>query len=403
MTAVTQQVTVEDAEALAELTYGWEVESAPDASPSSGPAWLRAYEGIDPRRPPCRYLLTRPGHAQVAAVPMHIAYGPVTPDADPRSYFGASAETFAERVCCGSQQVSPAAEVLASLDLDDIFPALILGSMPGYKTEVLHSYWTPELAGDLIDAAISYAQAEGIATILAPWVADHGSGRALGRELSQRGAVSVFWAVEHYIPLRHESLQAHLAAARSRDRYRYRCDMATAERIGLTVRRIGTDELRDRMHRIGVLAAATRRKYGQEIDETEIPTVLTRHLDLGVPLLTVGGFQEDKLVACCVSVEKGDRVYVKHGGFDYHALGTRSGAHFAVVMYGTLAAAFDRKARLVEYGIGAHQTKTLRGCQSRMVTSYLLTDRPHVRDIFSAAAVLNAPLRLAEQAGISDV
>jgi hypothetical protein len=40
----------------------------------------------------------------------------------------------------------------------EVFPALLLGSLPGYKTELLHSYWTPQLAAGLIDAALAYLQ-----------------------------------------------------------------------------------------------------------------------------------------------------------------------------------------------------------------------------------------------------
>ena len=67
-------------------------------------------------------------------------------------------------------------------------------------------------------------------------------------------------------------------------------------------------------------------------------------------------------------------------------------------MYGTLAAAYDRKARVVEYGIGGHRAKALRGCHPRDVTSYLFTGQPHVRDSFSAAAAINTPHRRAEYA-----
>ncbi len=144
------------------------------------------------------------------------------------------------------------------------------------------------------------------------------------------------------------------------------------------------------------MTAANRRRYGYDITEKHIPAVLTRLLKLGVPLLAVGGFQQDRLVACCVSIEKGKRVYAKYAGFDYGTLGTRSGAHFAVVMYGTLTAAYERKAGIIEYGVGAHRTKALRGCKPRDVTSYLLTGQQHVRDTFAAAA--NTPLRTAEYA-----
>ena len=398
MTAATQPITVEDADALAGLTYDWEVESAPDPSPMAGPSWLRASDGIDPRMPPYQYLLARPSDGHLAALPMHVVPAAATPDADPRSYFGGTAEAADGKVCCGSQETSPAAQLLAGLDTADIFPALILGSLPGYKTEILHTYWTPGLAAELLDAAIGYARAQNIVTIVAPFVADRGSGKALAREMQCQGAVASFWAVEDYLPLRHRSLEAHVAAARHRDRYRYREDTGAAQALGLEVRTLTTSELRHNLARIGVLEAGTRHRYGQDAADTEAPQVLARLLDADVPLLAVGGFHDGRLIACCVSLEKGDRVYAKYAGFDYEVLGTRSGAYFAVVMYGTLAAAYDRKARIVEYGIGGHRAKALRGCQPRDVISYLLTDQSRVRDTFSAAAAVNTPLRRAEYA-----
>jgi hypothetical protein len=55
--------------------------------------------------------------------------------------------------------------------------------------------------------------------------------------------------------------------------------------------------------------------------------------------------------------QTGPRTNSGGSGFDYDALGTRSVAHFAVVIYSTLAAAYDRRAMVVEYRVGAHQTK----------------------------------------------
>lgn len=398
MTVGTQRITVEDAGGLAEVTYDWEVQAARDASPTAGPTWLRATDGVDPRIPPCRYLVARRGPGELAVLPMHVVAAPATPDADPRSYFGGSPEAGTEPVCCGLQQISPAAQTLAHLSNDKVFPTLLLGPLTGYKSEILHSFWAPDLAADLIDAARTYARDQHIPTIVAPWIADRGSGKALARELRRRGAVASFWAVEDYLPLQHGSLQAHLAALRSRDRYRYRQDMRAAEALDLSIRALSVDELRDNRERIGALAAANRRRHGQDIAETGVSKVLARLLELGVPLLCAGGFRDSRLVACCVSVIKADRIYAKYAGFDYDTLGLRSGAHFAVVIYGTLSAAYDRGARVVEYGIGAHQAKALRRCQPRNVTSYFLTDRPQVRDIFESAATLNAPHRRAEYA-----
>jgi predicted N-acyltransferase len=128
-----------------------------------------------------------------------------------------------------------------------------------------------------------------------------------------------------------------------------------------------------------------------EHPDNEVATILARLDDRGIPLLAVGGFQHGQLVASSVSIEKAGRIYAKDAGFDDAVLGTRSGAHFAVVMYGTLAAAYDRNVRIVEYGVGAHQAKALRGCQPCTITSYLLPDQPRVRDIVTTAAALNAP------------
>jgi hypothetical protein len=283
VTTETQQITVEDASALTGLAYDWEVRSAPDAAPAVGPAWLQATNGIDPRTPPCQYLLTRPSQDQLAALPMHVALTPGTPDADPRSYFGGTTGTPDQQVCCGSRETSPAAGILAGLKNSDVFPALVLGSLPGYRTELLHTYWTPDLAANFLDAAIAYARSHNIATVVAPWVPDKGSGKALARELRHRGAVASFWAVEDYLPMRQESLQAHLTAGRSRDRYRYQQDMKSAASIGLDVRPLTTAELRSNLSWIGTMAAANRRRYGYDITETHIPTVLTRLAELGVP------------------------------------------------------------------------------------------------------------------------
>ena len=186
-----------------------------------------------PAMPAYQYLLTRPGNGHLAALPLHVVHAAATPDADPRSYFGGTLEANAGQVCCGSQQASPAAQVLTGLDAADVFPALVLGSLPWVQDR------DPAL---LLDARarrrasrrrVGYARAQGIATIVAPWVADRGSGKALARELRHRGAVASFWAVEDYLPLRHGSLEAHVAAMRPADRYRYREDIGAAGALGL--------------------------------------------------------------------------------------------------------------------------------------------------------------------------
>jgi Acetyltransferase (GNAT) domain len=101
-------------------------------------------------------------------------------------------------------------------------------------------------------------------------------------------------------------------------------------------------------------------------------------------------------VACCISLRKRDRLYAKYAGFDYDILGTRSGLYAPVVIWATLAAAYQTGCSAVEFGVGAHQAKIIRGCLSRPIESYLLTEDAYVREMFKQAALASRNDRGAE-------
>ncbi len=77
-------------------------------------------------------------------------------------------------------------------------------------------------------------------------------------------------------------------------------------------------------------------------------------------------------MASCVVLRKGNQLLPKWAGFDYAAIGDRSGIYFAMVLNAPVRDAYAEGLRRVEFGAGAHEAKTLRGCQSREVTTALL-------------------------------
>jgi predicted N-acyltransferase len=91
------------------------------------------------------------------------------------------------------------------------------------------------------------------------------------------------------------------------------------------------------------------------------------------------GNRDGQLVASCVVLRKGDRLLPKWAGFDYAAIGERSGIYFSMVLNAPVRDAYAEGLRWVEFGAGAHEAKTLRGCGSRKVSTVLLLADPAAR------------------------
>jgi len=72
-------------------------------------------------------------------------------------------------------------------------------------------------------------------------------------------------------------------------------------------------------------------------------------------------------------------MFVKWAGFDYAAVGERSGIYFALVLDAPVSDAYAEGLRTVEFGAGAHQAKTLRGCTPRAVTTAMVMADPALR------------------------
>jgi len=388
-----RDLTIEVHDRLPALTYQWEQAAASDSSPSAGPMWLGVFEQRNPTVA-ARHLLATRGDTELALLPGYLLHRPGHPDLDPRTYLGWR-PVSGEAVCCDSASFGGDQQpgLLDQLDPARFFPALLLGSPFGYKTEIVHSFWQADLAQRLLEAAVEQASREGVQTIYAPWVADHASGAALAQALERAGAVPSFWAFEDYFPLDHGSYQAHLARMKWARRYRHRKDLEAADALGLTVRPLLDSELDRHLVRIGELSASNRQKYGVDATADDAPAVIRELQAAGVGVLVTGGFLDGELVACCVTFIKGDRVYAKYTGVAYDLLGERSGAYFTVVLHAVIDAAYRRGYRAVEFGVGAHQAKALRGCASRTVTSYTLPADPTMTSLVQQTAQASAQRR----------
>ncbi len=380
-----------------EASYRWEAEHAPAASPFAGPTWISSQRRDDDQGDPCRYIAVR-RYGDVAVLPVQVISSPACPDEDPRSYFGWQPATGPQACYCGPPQGAPAdcddscgesgqmADLLDVVGHDLLFPVLVLGSLTGYQSEILHPEPAPDLADAVLDAAIGYARRAGARTMLAPCVPDRGGGPPLARALAARGAVRAFWAQEDYMLAPHSSIASHVASAPKRHRYYYNRDQRAAAKHGVQIRTASGPDLGPHLQACSALVAANKRRYGLAAPRDEVTQTVLHLEQAGFPVLATLAFAGARLVACCISLRKRDRLYAKYAGFDYDILGTRSGVYAPVVIWATLAAAYQTSCSAVEFGVGAHQAKIMRGCLSRRIESYLLTEDAYVREMFQQAA-----------------
>jgi hypothetical protein len=384
------EVDLEDETAL---DFTWECEAAPSASPFAGPLWAAAVRGTSPQPEPIQWATARVGGA-AGALAFQVIERPVSADTDPRSYFGWRPAAL-EGGCCGTPLSDDLAPDLESLAPDDLFPMLLLGSLAGFQSEVLHPRPTAQVANALIGTAMDATRPRA-RSVLAPWVSTRPGGVALAEALEQRRSVTTFWAVEDHLELPHGSFADHLAALNYRARYRARQDMAVYERTGLERATVVGPELKALAEPMSRLVAANKARHGMASRAHELPQAIDTVVSAGVPVVATTASKDGELVACCVSIAKDGRLYAKYAGFDYERVGTRSGLYPAVVLWATVEAAYELGCRAVEFGVGAHEAKRIRGCASRELVSHLVVHNPSVRVRFDAASALSSRSRRQE-------
>lgn len=361
-----------------------------DAWPYMCPSFLSATEQAMPEAKPFHTVATR-GHGELALLPGYILDSPPAVDHDPRTYLGWQAPT-GEEVCCGADLPCGQSDEVTALGEDPFFPCLLLGSPLGYRTEVAYNFWTPHLFSDMVVAVVQAAADTGVRTVLAPWIPGRRGNEDLVAALAAAGGHAAFWGYEDYIPLRAEGWEAHLAEQPIKIRQRITGDERRAAASGIEVRRVQGEKIRPYISRIAELTCLNREKNGAGQEPEQIRAMLAGILDAGVDVRAYLGLDGDRVVGSCVVLRKDDRLFPKWAGFDYSAIGERSGLYFAMVLNAPVRDAYAEGLRAVEFGAGAHQAKKLRGCSSRTVTTVLLmTDKAlrgkaaDLQDTFAAA------------------
>ncbi|MGD0061995.1 MAG: GNAT family N-acetyltransferase [Streptosporangiaceae bacterium] len=379
------RVVVSPGQVTPDLGWPGELASLTDATPYLGPAWLAATEKVMPELRPWHTIATR-ARGELAIAAGYILDSPAAADHDPRTYLGWQALSGAD-ACCGVPAGQAASAAAGDLDPESFYPALLLGSPLGYRTEVAYNFWTPALMRAMVSALVPAAFQVGVRCILAPWIPDSRGNQALADALAD-GGHSTFWGYEDFIRLDRGGWDAHLAALPPDKRRRISGDLRRAAEAGVRIERADGTGIRPHLSRIAELTCLNRDKNGTAEDPARIVGMLAALLDSGADVRAYLGFQDGALVASCVTIRKTHRLFVKWPGFDYAAVGDRSGIYFALVLDVLVRDACAEGLRTVEFGAGAHRAKYLCGAQSRTVTTAMVLADPSLRE--QAAARLDS-------------
>jgi hypothetical protein len=380
------RVVITTGQPLPELDWAGELAGLTDAHPYLGPTWLAATEKALPGMRPWHTVATR-ARGELALLPGYILDSPPVVDHEPRTYLGWQAPS-GEEVCCGAETDSAISAQVDAVGTEPFFPALLLGSPLGYRTEVAYNFWTPSLMGAIVDKLVPAAFEAGIRCVVAPWIPDRRGNEALVDALDAAGGHSTFWGYEDFVRLDAADWDGHLAALPLKKRQRIKGDVRRAEAAGVTIRRADGDGIRPHVARIAELTCLNREKNGAGEEPAHISGLLTALLDEGADVRAYLGYKDEALVGTCVVIRKNHRLFPKWAGFDYDAVGERSGIYFALVLDAPVRDAYAEGLRTVEFGAGAHRAKALRGCTPRAITTSMVLADPDLRP--QAAAWLDA-------------
>jgi hypothetical protein len=378
------RVVVTPGQELPDLDWPAELAQLTAASPYLGPTWMAATEKTLPQLRPWHTVATR-ARGELALAAGYIINEPPAVDHEPRTYLGWQAPA-GESACCGG--AGAISTEVGSLGTEPFFPALILGSPLGYRTEVAYNFWTPALMSAITRTLLPAAYDAGVRCVIAPWIPDRRGNQALVDALVAAGGHSTFWGYEDYMHLDAGGWDTHLAALPARKRRRIDEDARRAAASGVRIERADAEAVRPHVARIAELASMNREKNGAGDDPAQVAVMLTALLDAGADVRAYLGRKDGSLVASCVTISKNHRLYVKWPGFDYDALGERSGIYFTLVLDAPVRDAYADGLRTIEFGAGAHQAKALRGCLPRAVTTTMILADPQLRP--QAAAWLDS-------------
>jgi uncharacterized protein len=371
------RVSVMPGQQLPDLDWAGELAQLTSAWPYLGPTWLAATQKAMPEAQPWHTIATR-ARGELALTAGYILDAPPAVDHEPRTYLGWRPPT-GDEVCCGAECDSALSAEVGALGTEPFFPALLLGSPLGYRTEVAYNFWTPALMSAIVDALVPAAFGAGVHCVVAPWIPGRRGNQALVDALVQAGGHSTFWGYEDFMRLDAGSWAEHLAGLPVKKRQRITADVRKCAASGVTIERADGAGVYPYVTRIAELTCLNREKNGAGEEPPHIAGLLTALLDGGADVRAYLGWKDSALVASCVCIGKDHRLFVKWAGFDYVAVGERSGIYFAMVLDAPVRDAYADGLRTVEFGAGAHQAKALRGCTPRTVTTAMVVSDPQLR------------------------
>lgn len=351
---------------------------AADTWPYALPTWLGATErSLDGAR--AWHSVARSGDEAVF-IPGFVFDEPGLVDVDPRTYLGWEAPS-GEAACCGVKSCCGTQDQVDALGDDLLFPALVLGSPLGYRSDIIAlGDQAPQLTADLVDRLVPAALAAGIRGIVAPWVSDRPVNGPLLAALHANGANVSFWGEENFFKIEHDSYEAYTASLNARKRRRIREDDDKAAATGARVERVTGEDLRPMIGRIAEITLLNRQKYDGGEGADHITAQLTALIDEKADVRAHLAYKGEVLVGSGVTIRQGRRLVVKWAGFDYEAIGDRSGLYFNLIFNLPLRDAFAEGLDSLEIGPGADKVKRLRGCQPRTVYTALLVADESRRD-----------------------
>ncbi|MFC8192087.1 peptidogalycan biosysnthesis protein [Cellulomonas sp. NPDC057328] len=364
------RVTVDTREELAGGAWSTDVASAPDAWPYLSAPWLRATTTALAGTASPLHAVAHRARGEEAWLPGYLFKQPPAVDWDPRTYLGWE-RPDGMQVCCGVESSGDATAEVARWGEDTLFPALVVGSPLGYRSEAAYSFWAPGLLGRLTTTLLEAARASGARSVVAPWVPQRSGNEEVLEAFRAAGGSDAYWGLDDYLPLEAASYAEHVAQQPRKRRQRLVGDQAALARAGLEIRRVAGADLEPYADRVAELVCMNREKNGAGEEPHHISTVLRALLAAGAELWGYLGLRDGEVVAACVAIRRGRRLFVKWAGFDYGVLGTRSGLYFPFCFDMPLRDAYGAGLRWMELGSGAHEAKTLRGCHSRTVSTAL--------------------------------
>jgi predicted N-acyltransferase len=182
-------------------------------------------------------------------------------------------------------------------------------------------------------------------------------------------------------------------------RQRVNGDERRVEAAGVQMLRVHGERIRAHIPRIAELTCLNREKNGADDQPARIAAVLGDLLDSGVDLHAYLGLADGEVIASCVALRKEHRLFPKWAGFDYSALGERSGVYFSLVLDAPVKDSLAEGLRAVECGAGAHQAKKLRGCSSRIINTVLFVADESRRPTVARLQEAHGQVRLASLDG----